>query len=168
MPTSQLADTNPKEPKMPRSKNVSGIMAAAAFAIFLAACQRGPEPTPATTDAHIGMTTPANESHPPPPVAPVAAIRAPTSPPPPSLPEGTDVTYHCQDGNQLTVTYTYVTADLRWPDGREAKLSRAASASRGGDDVYVGGKVSLQHNGGSIQLHDGATTTTCGESEATA
>ncbi len=58
------------------------------------------------------------------------------APPPPPLPEGTDVTYHCEDGNELTVTYTYATADLRWPDGRVAKLSRAATAGKAAGDAY--------------------------------
>jgi membrane-bound inhibitor of C-type lysozyme len=156
---------------MPSSTIVLGAIVAAAMVMSLAACQRNTTAAPLTTDTGTGTgtgtTIPANTPIATTPAAPVAINREPTLPAPP-LPEGTEVTYHCQDGNQLTVTYTYITANLRWPDGRAVKLSRAASASKGGGDVYVGGKVSLQHDGGSIQLQDGATTTTCSESEATA
>jgi len=153
---------------MPRSTIVSGIMTAAVIAVSLAACQRSAEPAPAPTAADTGAITPANETTPPPSAAPAAVTPEPMLPSPP-LPEGTDVTYECQDGNQITVTYTYVAADLHWPDGREVKLSRTASTSKGGGDVYVGGKVSLQHDGGSIQLHDGgAAPVTCNESASSA
>lgn len=100
-------------------------------------------------------------------VPPRPQIPEPELPPPP-LPEGTQVTYACDDGNVLDVTYTHATAVLRWPDGRVLQLSRGESPSRGGD-VFVGGEVWLQRNGGSIRLRDGnAPVVPCKESSATA
>ena len=132
--------------------------------LTLTACHRDSN-LPIATPHDDAQQTPQTSSAPP----STASMPPPvTAAPPPPLPEGTSVTYQCVDGNQLTVTYTYVTADLRWPDGREVKLSRAASASGDGGDVYTGGKASLRRAGGSIQLDDGATATTCSESEATA
>ena len=136
--------------------------------IAIAACQRAPAPANGTAQDRNNPGAPA--SVPPVTAPPSPAVANPATPPPQSpLPEGTDVTYQCQDGNQFTVTYTYVTADLHWPDGRGVQLSRVASASKGAGDVYVGGKVSLQHDGSSVQLQEGgATAVACSESAATA
>jgi hypothetical protein len=84
------------------------------------------------------------------------------------LPQGTDVTYQCVDGNEVTVTYTYVSASLRWPDGRKLNLSRTASTSKNGD-VYVGNRASLQHDGAVMRLtQGGAAAVTCSEASSSA
>lgn len=153
---------------MPTSSDISRFIVVVAVPMLLAACQRSVEPTPADVAATARTSMPANIPDTATPAMPAPAIQAPTLPPPP-LPEDTQVTYQCQDGNELTVTYTFVSADLHWPDGREVQLTRAASASKSSGDLYAGGKVSLRHDGNSIQLRDGGTAAvTCSESEATA
>lgn len=134
--------------------------------LTLTACHHDPNPPMATSSHDDAQQTPQTSATPP----PTATMPPPvtTAPSPPPLPEGTSATYQCVDGNQVTVTYTYVTAHLRWPDGRQVKLSRAASPSGDGGDVYTGGKASLRHAGGTIQFNDGAAATTCSESAATA
>ncbi len=134
---------------------------------ILAGCQRTPAPS----------IQPASDTLPPaianPPAATVSQTAAsvaargpvPTTP----LPEGTDVTYQCADGNEVTVTYSYVSARLRWPDGRKLDLSRAASPSKAGGDVYSGHRALLQHDGAVMQLsQDGGAAVSCSESSATA
>ena len=72
------------------------------------------------------------------------------------------------DGNEVTVTYTYVSARLRWPDGRKLNLSRTASRSKDGD-VYAGNQASLQHDGAVMRLtQDGGAAVTCSEASSTA
>ena len=84
------------------------------------------------------------------------------------LPEGTDVSYQCADGNEVTVTYTYVSARLRWPDGRKLNLSRTANTPKDGD-VYAGNRASLQHDGAVMHLSlDGGTPVTCNEASSSA
>jgi hypothetical protein len=100
--------------------------------------------------------------------AEAAPASRPSLPSAPPLPEGADVTYQCVDGNEVTVTYTYVSARLRWPDGRKLNLSRTASTSKNGD-VYAGNRASLEHDGTDMRLtQDGAATVTCSEASSTA
>ncbi len=117
--------------------------------LLLAGCQRAPvapDATPATA-----ASTP----------QPLPATVGPASPEPPLPPDGA-APYRCDDGRTLDVRFTAAAADLQWPDGREARLPRAESASKGDGDVYVGDTVSLQRDGDRFQLHEeGRSATNC-------
>jgi len=63
--------------------------------------------------------------------------------------------YRCDNGDIIVARYVDHAVVLRWPDGRSETLPRAESASRGGGDVYVGARVSLQRERDRIELHDG-------------
>ena len=65
------------------------------------------------------------------------------------------VSYRCDDGTMLQVDYGQADANVRWADGRSARLPRAESASSGGAAAYVGTEVSLQRSSSAIELHDG-------------
>lgn len=141
----------------------------AAYALALTACQRSAGPLPANTDLPSPAVAPA-ASQPPSSAAPRPIHAAGSSAAAP-LPEGTQVNYDCQDGNQLTVSYTYVAAHLRWSDGRVADLSRVASPSRSDIDVdlYADSKLSLRHAARRIELQgSSAGATTCIETAASA
>lgn len=74
------------------------------------------------------------------------------------------VAYRCTEGLTLEASYGEHDVTLRWPDGRNVRLPRAESASKGGGDVYVGETVSLQRGPSRIELHDGdAPPATCNE-----
>ena len=83
----------------------------------------------------------------------------------PATTEGGVIAHRCDDGSTFDASYGDSNVTLRWPDGRSVTLPRAESASEGGGDIYVGDTVSLQREGGRIELHDGdAPTATCIES----
>ncbi len=140
---------------------LSGLLLA-----IIAGCQRTPapsiQPESDTPPPAIPKTSAATVSQMPPPVA--AREEAPPAP----LPEGTDVTYQCVDGNEITVTYTYVNARLRWPDGRKLNLSRTLSSAKDGD-VYASSNASLQHDGAVMRLaQNGGAAVTCSEESSSA
>ena len=142
------------------------ILTAGLLLICIAGCQRAPAPS---TQPALATPPPVAET----PAGPVSAapsgVAAPMPAPAPPLPEGTVVSYQCADGNEVTVTYSYVGARLRWPDGRELNLSRPASTPKGGGDVYVGSRASLLHDGGVMHLsQNGGAAVSCTESSSTA
>jgi hypothetical protein len=61
--------------------------------------------------------------------------------------------YACDNGGTVYVEYVAETARVELPDGRVVALPKAQSASKGGGDVFVGEAMSLQRDGGGIQLH---------------
>jgi hypothetical protein len=134
----------------------------------ITACQRNP---PASGPGAMTATPdsgPANaEQAPAVSAAPRATVR-PSLPSAPPLPEGTRVSYACKDGSELTVTYTHASAELRWSDGRDATLSRAAASPEAGAELYAAGTLSLHRDGAGAWLRDGGATTACTESAATA
>ena len=97
----------------------------------------------------------------------VAEAPAPAQPQPAAPPaaNGGEIAYRCDGDAVLWASYGNSNVTLRWPEGRSVTLPRAESASKGGGDVYVGDSVSLQRDGGRIELHDGdAPAVTCTES----
>lgn len=133
---------------------------------FFAGCQR---PSTPPIQAAPGAPSPAIVAAPATTESPVpASVAGPMPAPTTPLPEGALVSYQCSDGNEVTVTYTYVSAHLRWPDGRELNLSRTA-ASNGEDVIYAGKRNSLHHNGAVMHLSlDGGTPVTCNEASSSA
>ena len=74
--------------------------------------------------------------------------------------------YICDDGSALRVEYVAETARVELSDGRVVALPKAQSASKGGGEVFVGEALSLQRDGGGIQLHqDEGKTLLCRSSE---
>jgi len=145
------------------------VLAVALLFCALAGCRRDP---PGVSADHLPADPTAASAQALPPPAEKSTRHAIAEPqlPPPTLPEGSKISYSCDDGNEVEVTYTHLTALLRWTDGREVQLSRAPTASPRDGEVYVADKVSLQRQGGvMLQLHDGnAPVTQCNESSGTA
>ena len=122
--------------------NAPSILATCLSCLGLVACQPGDAP-PAAADT--------------PPAATATQTPAPAQP---ATAANGSIGYLCDGGTTLSATYREHDVTLRWPDGRSVTLPRAESASKGGGDVYVGESVSLQRNGGHVQLHDGNTPAT--------
>ena len=72
-----------------------------------------------------------------------------------ATPVANRASYRCADGSSFDVAYGGRNAEVQWTGGRALTLPRAESASKGGGDVYVGETVSLQHDGETLQIHDG-------------
>src|SRR5690606_13134289 len=96
------------------------------------------------------------------------ADAGPVADTPPSA-TATPGAFTCTDGTRPELDWGRDEVVVRWPDGRTATLPRAASASGpdgDGDgrdtgagepdgDAYVGDTVSVEHDGGTIVVHDG-------------
>lgn len=76
---------------------------------------------------------------------------------------GSMVVYVCEDGNSVTVTYDKYSALVKLPSG-STMLSRAESASNGGNDAYLGEELSLFRNGNLVQLQIAGKSRACTES----
>ena len=121
---------------------------------MMAACsQSQPPETPE-------VLQPAEDLYAPPPAA-EPAEPAPTIPAAPAgAPSGSMVVYTCDDGSGLTVTYDKYSALVKLPTG-STMLSRAESASNGGNDAYLGEELSLYRNGNLVQLQGAGKSRTC-------
>jgi hypothetical protein len=74
------------------------------------------------------------------------------------------VVYGCDDGSGLTVTYDKYSALVKLPTG-STMLSRAESASNGGDGAYLGEELSLHRSGNVVQLQGAGKTRICTQSQ---
>jgi hypothetical protein len=76
---------------------------------------------------------------------------------------GSMVVYACEDGSGVTVTYDKYSALVKLPTG-STMLSRAESASNGGNDAYLGEELSLYRSGNLVQLQVAGKSRACTES----
>lgn len=112
---------------------------AVAFTLLCTSCEKPPD-DPATR-----ATGPTPEPAPAPAPGPGDAVTTDT---------GTaTIHYACDDGSALGVRYVADQARVELPDGREVTLPKAQSASKGGDDAFVGEALALQRESNDIQLH---------------
>ena len=116
-----------------------------------------PSPRPAVPE----VAQPAEDMSAPPPVVepPVPAPIVPAT----GATSGSMVVYACEDGSNVTVTYDKYGALVKLPTG-STMLSRAESASTGGNDAYLGEELSLYRNGNLVQLQVAGKTRACTES----
>jgi hypothetical protein len=128
-----------------------GLMLAA----MTAAC--GPSQPPGEPTQPEGyMSAPAPAAQPSEPMPTVPTPAAPST----STPSGSMVVYVCDDGSGLTVTYDEYSALVKLRTG-STTLSRAESASNGGDDAYLGEELSLYRNGNMVQLQGADKSRIC-------
>jgi hypothetical protein len=145
-----MAAVQAQEPTM---SHMQRILAAGLLCAGFSGCQPANVPASASRDAASA------------PVVPETPAPAQPRPVAPSPGNTGELAYRCDGDTVLWASYGDGNVSLRWPDGRSATLPRAESASKGGGDVYVGDTVSLQRDGGRIELHDGdAPAATCIES----
>jgi hypothetical protein len=147
-----MAAPQAQEPPMSHTQRIliAGLLCAGS-----SGCQ--PADVPASAAADTASTPVVAE-------APAPAQPQPEPVAPPAANAG-EIAYRCGGDAVLSASYGNSNVTLRWPDGRRVMLPRAESASKGGGDVYVGDTVSLQRDGGRIELHDGdAPAVTCTES----
>jgi len=136
---------------------IAGLMLAA----LMAACSPSQSPDePEATQSAEGMPAPPPVVEPsvPVPVASTPAVPAASTPP------GSMVVYGCDDGSGLTVTYDEYSALVKLPTG-STMLSRAESASNGGDGAYLGEELSLHRSGNVVQLQGAGKTRICTQSQ---
>jgi len=112
-----------------------------AIALTYSAC--GPSAPP--SDPAHPTTEPSAQT---PDSSPPDAVTSPAAAP-------TPVRYSCGDASVISVTWGNEQAHVEFPGGRAVTLPKAQSASKGGDEVFVGDTVSLQRDGDDIQLFDG-------------
>ena len=157
---------------------------------LLVACQRNPEATPAPAAEAAAAQPAANEpvaaTSPPPapgatPATPAARtgtepvlegiprkIEMPAEAPKAALAPETDITYVCESGSPLRVSYSGIVARIAWTGGRALTLSRAQGA--GTDEIYSGDGHTLLRRGSVIELSrsGGTQRWRCEEAEASA
>ncbi|MEP6633592.1 MAG: hypothetical protein ABJA62_05225 [Luteimonas sp.] len=152
---------------------------------LLAGCQREATPNDAKTatanapdspvSADPGVQTAATRiaeqgdgtitSGSPPSTIPVPSLDTPTPP----IAAGAQITYTCEDGSELIVTYSGVSAEFALSNGSKVTLPRVASTVKTGGDVYVNDSAALQRlsNVVRVEEHDGAKRV-CSETSGTA
>ena len=149
-----------------------------AACLSLTACQRTPAPetapvettstdasAPATSDATAAAPLPAPSAQTPMPGAqsdmdaplrsgvPTDVPELPADTPTPPLAEGAAMSYTCEDGSVLSVSYAGNTARLGVPGVENAVLSRTPAAGTG--EGYAGGAFTLLRLGNIVELDDG-------------
>jgi hypothetical protein len=147
-----------------------------AVAIACAACQpRDAAPTPADEAAKSAPAGVAPAAQAPIAVPKGDEIRSsvpnPIELPPPDAPtppmaDGADITYTCEDGSELRVTYAAGRANVALADGGIVPLPRSPQAAQqAGGEVYVGEALVLRRLGNVVELQqDEGTKRRCRES----
>jgi len=136
----------------PRVRTLTALL----LGSLVAACS-APEPPAAAPEAQISAETA------PAPAADTDRTSSNTAPVPPATPGL--VTYACDDGSGLSVTYAEYSALVKLPKESIA-LPRAESASKEAGDAYIGEELSLYRDGNRVQLQGSGTPRTCTESPA--
>lgn len=157
------------------------------LAVLLAGCQREAMPNDAHTAAENAPAAPTSRAADPgmQTVAPRAADAGdgtmtsgapastikvpPLDTPTPPIAAGAQITYTCEDGSELNVTYSGVSAAFALSNGAQVTLPRVASTTNTGGDVYAGDSAGLQRLGNVVRVaeHDGAKRV-CSETSGTA
>ena len=159
--------------------------------VLLAACQRNPDATTAPTadtaevqpapneTAAVAATAPATGTA----SAPKAAgtetpevlegiprkIGIPAEAPNAVLAPGTSITYVCESGSPLRVSYTGIVARIAWTEGRTLTLARTGQKAEAGE-TYSGDGHVLLRRGSVVELSESGGTQRwrCEESAASA
>jgi len=84
----------------------------------------------------------------------------------PPMAEGADITYTCEDGSELRVTYAAGRATVTLANGGIVPLPRSPQAAReAGGEVYAGDALALHRLGNVVELRqDAGATRRCRES----
>lgn len=90
----------------------------------------------------------------------------PSDAPTPPMAEGADITYACEDGSELRVTYAAGRANVTLADGGIVPLPRSPQAAQqAGGEVYIGEALTLHRLGNIVELQqDEGTRRRCRES----
>lgn len=132
--------------------------------IALCGCQAGDDATaPSTAETPASTTPDANAA----PSAPIAVpddddvrsdVLEPIELPPPDaatppMAEGADITYTCEDGSDLRVTYAAGRANVTLADGGIVPLPLSPQATgQAGGEVYIGEALTLHRLGNVVEL----------------
>lgn len=101
----------------------------------------------------------------PPSMIPVPPADTPT----PDIAAGAQITYTCEDGSELNVTYSGKAAKFALVDGSVVTLPRTSSGVKGGGDVYAGEAVALRRLGNVVEVDQGqGGKRVCAETSGTA
>ena len=90
----------------------------------------------------------------------------PPDAPTPPMAEGADITYTCEDGSELRITYAAGRASITLADGSIVPLPRSPrTAQQAGGEVYAGEALILHRLGNVVELQqDEAEKRRCRES----
>ena len=141
-------------------------MHAALLPLLFAACQPRDATTPAPVD-EAAKSAPAHATAAA--QAPMAAPKGdevrsgvpnPIELPPPDAPtppmaEGADITYTCEDGTELRITYAAGRASVTLADGSIVLPRSPQTAQQAGGEIYAGEALVLHRLGNVVELHQG-------------
>jgi hypothetical protein len=76
----------------------------------------------------------------------------PPDAPTPPMAEGADITYTCEDGSELRITYAAGRANVTLADGGIVPLPRSPQAQQAGGEVFAGEALVLRRLGNVVEL----------------
>lgn len=132
--------------------------------LFAAGCQRDDDGSVVAPDPAVPQA-----SATPPPVAPtsppgegddvLSGVPRPIEMPAPGtvtppLAEGADITYTCEDGSDLRVTYAAGRANVTFADGRIEPLPQAQAQAGVDGELYLGATLGLHRIGTVVELRE--------------